>query len=308
MSISETGLIQQQGIVASSTRRFATIFDKDFKKHFGQIARGSIDLVVGDFVQFTIAKNEIIVEEVLTRKNCLRRAYAAKSKDLVANVDLLLIVTAPEPLFNTNFLDRVLVAADEQQIPTMLIMNKIDLTSSLQLTQDKLAIYKNLGIKVLEVSALNNIGLDTIKLALNSSTIKLASFVGVSGVGKSTLLKKLIPTSQSKTGEVSEKTGQGKQVTSQAEAYILELEENKPILVDLPGVQNFGISYLDESNIRFCMGEMRELSRLCKYPDCSHRKEPNCAVLNALNAGTLAKSRYQSYLGMLEEIASVKQY
>lgn len=262
---------------------------------------------MGDFVRCKEAKAEYIVEGVLPRRNVLSRTYRDVSKELVANVDLLLIVTAVGPLFNPTFIDRVLAVAHNQGIQAALIVNKSDLAPDE--ATDIAKIYTGIGLPVHISSAKFGGGMDEIVGIINNPDHSLVAFAGVSGVGKSTLINHFVPGAKQRTAEVSEYTGLGKQTTTLALAHRCPRQgAGELLLVDLPGVQNFGVTHLEEIHVASSFPEFESRRHLCRYGDCLHLKEDECAVKAALEKGEICRSRYDSYVGMLSEIEGARPY
>ncbi|HMO16735.1 MAG TPA: ribosome small subunit-dependent GTPase A [Oligoflexia bacterium] len=321
----------QIGLILSSSRRFVELLDNSGRIILGTLGSRKLEAVPGDVASFTLrvtseTETQAEVISVENRKNLLQRSFEKKIKLLAANLDALCIVTAPPPLFNTIAIDRVIASALNEEIPVYLIANKYDLPN-FDLLSNSLDYYEKIGIKIFKTSALDFIASessvrhqelkkcrDKIRCALGKKPQGRYAFAGVSGVGKSTLLKALFPdylTEQSliKTGEVSYKTGQGKQTTSAGRGYPInkpKLSEFPSIIIDLPGIQSFGISHLKIAGLHKGMNDILELSYHCKFSDCIHEQEPGCNVLKALESGILPQSRYDSFRDMAKEINKAK--
>jgi len=220
---------------------------------------------------------------------------------------MLYVVTAVIPLFNTVFVDRVLAVAHLEEIQATLILNKTDLGT--EDTAPLIDIYERLEIPIFYTSAKHDHGLDEIRSQLETPALSIVALAGVSGVGKSTILNKLVPEAERKTAEVSRKTGKGRQTTSQSVGYLYNRNETPDLLIiDLPGVQNFGVTNLSPRQAAEGFPEFAEKMAQCEYHDCTHTAEPNCAVKDAVDARELSASRYYSYLHMLDEIDEAKEY
>ena len=295
-----------EATVVSVSRRYVTLRLNDGSEHRGISSFQSLETVVGDRVTYSENEGSYFVKEILPRSNFLRRTYGKATKRIGSNLDRLFVVTAVAPLFNTIFIDRVLTAAFYEDIECTILLNKTDL--GVDDTEALIQIYENLNIDVVRLSAKTGDGLDPLREILTDNELKIVSLCGVSGVGKSTILNALLPEVNLRTNEVSHKTGQGRQTTTQSFAYPYKREGDELLIVDLPGVQNFGISHLDKVDVALAMPDLKEASSGCEYHDCLHIAEPVCGVKSALDEGLMAESRYLSYLDMLDEIESMKEY
>lgn len=301
---------QEECLVISRTRRYVELVNKNGDICLGRALNSKLDTCVGDKVLVSQEGIDKVVTEIRERKNCLSRSYLGKQKQLIANLDLLIIVSAPEPAPNAVFIDRVLVASTNEGIAQTIAVNKSDLTDELARVQNIAKIYQELGYEISFLSAKSNLGVDELRMRLENPELEIVGLVGISGVGKSTMLNRLVPTADAKTRTVSEKSGQGKQTTTQAYGYIMPRKSAAMplILVDLPGLQNFGVSHLSALEVRNAFLEFSSFERDCQYADCSHTVEPQCGVLNALREKQIAESRYASYLNILEELKASRPW
>jgi len=296
-----------KGKALTATLLVASRHHVKFKGEDGSIIKGGLasrkmKALIGDRVEYFLTENnKAVVEKILPRTNCFKRSYGNKTKNLAANIDQLFLVTAPKPLFSPFVIDRVLAAAHSQSIECTLVLNKSDL--NLEETKSLLDYYKDLGFRVLHTNTVNEGGASELEECIKASNYKAAALIGVSGVGKTSLLNVLCPQAQARTGEVSERSGKGKQTTSMSKGYYYSKHNNKQILlIDLPGIQNFGISHLRKEQIRDSFIEFGEQKNNCKFNNCAHIEEPECEILKAIEQGTISKERYNSYLEMLQEI------
>jgi ribosome biogenesis GTPase len=295
-----------KGTVTSVTRRFITVSLEDGKELDVTLARKFTDVALGDSAVLEETANGAELVKIEDRHSIFQRASQERTKVIAVNVDHLFVVSAVAPLFNTVFIDRAITAATLEEIPITLVVNKIDL--GVETTCPVISIYEKIEIPVLYTSAKEGIGLDKLLEVTTDPSVKIAVLSGISGVGKSTIINRLFPDKLRKTGEVSSKTGQGKQTTSEAYAFRYE-ERNKPLfIVDIPGIQQFGLSYLEPQDVGRGFKEIFQISSNCAFRDCLHVKESRCAVLAALESGAISKSRYESYINILSEVQTKKRF
>ena len=253
-------------------------------------------LVVGDSVAVEMRAENGVIIAVNARRNCLLRKAPSKNRAqiLVANVDqALLVFAAREPAPKPGLLDRFLVACRLAGIEAVITINKTD--QGLEEVQRWLPAYAQLDNRVLLVSARTGWGLGVVKRMLVDRT---TLFCGPSGAGKSSLLNAVYPGFRLKVGELSEGTGKGKHTTSVAELMPLPYGG---FVVDTPGLKEFGVWEATREELEAAFPEIASRSRDCRFPDCSHDHEPDCAVLAGVQAGEIAEHRFRSYLKILEE-------
>jgi ribosome biogenesis GTPase len=210
-------------------------------------------------------------------------------------VDTLFVVTSLiDPPLHTDFINRVLVSAERGKVAAAIVVNKIDLVEAAA-ADAVAAIYTSCGYEVLQTSAATGAGLAALEEWITGG---IYAFVGASGVGKSSLLNRLDPDLDIKTNEIGEKTGRGRHTTTNSQLHPFR----GGYLADTPGVQTFGFAGDDRAELADCFPEMRPHEGECRFNPCSHSHEPGCAVKDALEAGEIAQSRYDSYLHILAEI------
>ncbi|UII23074.1 ribosome small subunit-dependent GTPase A [Fulvivirga ligni] len=258
-------------------------------------------IAVGDQVDITLENDtEGVITEILPRENyIIRKSVKQKSHGhiLAANLDqAVLIVTLAYPKTSLGFIDRFLVSAESFRIPQIIIFNKVDLVSEedQDLLDGIIDIYETIGIQCLKVSALNNENLDAV---LNALRGKKSLLSGHSGVGKSTLLNKIAPHIDQKTGAISDFAKKGVHTTTFAEMFEIEKDT---FVIDTPGIKELGIIDIEKEELSDYFPEMRDLQTECKFYNCTHTHEPKCAVLAAVEDGEISESRYISYLSILE--------
>ena len=257
-------------------------------------------IVVGDKVEVVQESELWMIGKLHARKNHILRKSVNLSKQthiIAANIDqALLMITLDSPVTNTGFIDRFLVAANAYGIEVVLLFNKIDLLSDeLKNQQENLQkIYEKIGYTCLATSVIND-DLSQIK-QLMKGRVNMIS--GHSGVGKSTLINKLQPDLNINTKEVSDTHQQGQHTTTFSELHDLDFGAS---IIDTPGIRGFGLVELDSSEIGNYFQEFFALKSGCKFHNCIHENEPNCAVKLALENGEIAESRHKNYLKMLVE-------
>ncbi len=254
-------------------------------------------IVVGDRVVVEMHGGDGVITTVRARRNALQRRApsSARTQVLAANIDLALLAFAarlPEP--RRGLLDRFLVACEHAGIDAVVVVNKVD--QGLELVEDWFSIYHGLGYPVLAVSARTGRGMGQVKRLLVDRT---TLFCGPSGAGKSSLLNAVYPGFRLKVGTISEATGKGRHTTSTAELMPLPYGG---FVVDTPGLKEFGVFNLTPAELAACFPEIRSLDGSCRFPDCSHLHEPDCAVQQAVEVGDIDPERYRGYVAMRAEL------
>lgn len=255
-------------------------------------------LVTGDRVVWRPGNPTGVVVAVMPRTSALQRPDPhGDMKTVAANIDRILIVVAPYPEPHANLIDRYLVAANAIDIEPVLIINKSDrIDDSTRAKVEYLeATYRQLGYEVLKVSTKTEHGLDELR---NFVTQFTSVFVGQSGVGKSSLINALLPESNLRVGELSERQ-QGTHTTTSA--TLLHFPGGGH-LIDSPGIREFGLWHMEEDQVLEGFIEFRPFMGYCKFRDCSHRHEPGCAILKALDEGKISQTRMDSYRYILSTL------
>ena len=259
----------------------------------GALRRGSESPLTGDIVQITVERGKGMVEKILPRRNWFVRPA-------VANVDALVVFAANvNPVTEPFLIDRVAAIAGDREVPVYICINKCDLDPAVDLER----IYRNAGFPVIMTSAETGEGVEELRALLSG---KLTAFTGNSGVGKSSILNALCPELALPTGEVSEKLGRGRHTTRHVELYRLGEDT---YVADTPGFSSFDTDQMDvilKENLQYAFPDFGEFIGKCQFHDCSHRKEPGCAVTAALAAGQIEPTRYDSYLRLYEKASQVK--
>jgi len=254
-------------------------------------------LVVGDRVIVEAAGDDGVIVRARTRTSCLLRRAPSSSRAqiLAANVDQALLVFAavqPEP--KRGLIDRFLVACHLAGIEAVITINKVD--QGTEAVERWLGVYDRLSYEVLRVSARTGWGLGRVKRRLAGRT---TLFCGPSGAGKSSLLNSVYPGFRLKVGTISESTGKGRHTTSRAELMPLPYGG---FVVDTPGLKEFGLWSASRGELESAFPEVAGLAPRCRFPDCTHVHEPECAVQEAVAAGSIDAERYQSFAKLLEDV------
>ncbi|MFZ4671745.1 MAG: ribosome small subunit-dependent GTPase A [Flavobacterium sp.] len=301
-----TGLVYKStGSSYSVKTRDGKVFECRIKGKFRmQGIKSTNPIAVGDVVDFELdnTTDETIgqIHNIHDRKNYIVRKSVNLSKQthiIASNIDIVfLLITINNPPTTTSFIDRFLVTAEAYGIEAVLVFNKIDTFDEAMVDEQLFLqyVYSQIGYKCLRVSAKEQKGLDQLKDMMLG---KVSMFSGHSGVGKSTLVNALESSLNLKTKHISEQSKQGQHTTTFAEMYDLSFDAK---IIDTPGIKGFGIVDMEKEEISGYFPEFFKLKEQCKFNNCLHKEEPNCAVKAALEADKIAWSRYNSYLKILE--------
>lgn len=269
-------------IITSYGRRYIVRTD-DGQTFDATTRKKRVDFACGDRVHISpINGEQVVIEDFLPRESLLYRQDAWKTKLIAANVTQLLIVAAAVPSPSEILVQRALLAAEAAEIQAVIVLNKADLTETAQ-WRERFRFYETLGYRVMEVSALE--GADALKPVLHGHT---NIFLGQSGMGKSTLTNALLGNQTARTGDISIALDSGKHTTTHAQLYDLDKETR---LIDSPGLQEFGLHHLNAADLLHYFPDLRHLNGQCRFHNCTHRAEPNCAVKAAAERGEVRAER-----------------
>lgn len=264
--------------------------------------RSTNPVAVGDHVEIALnQEGTAFITHIDERRNYIIRKSQNLSKQshiIAANVDqAFLIVTVNYPQTSTTFIDRFLASAEAYSVPVVLVFNKRDILSDDErhYQQSMVHLYETIGYECREISAATGEGIEELHKLLKG---KITLLSGNSGVGKSTLINQILPEANLRTAEISDAHNTGMHTTTFSE--MLELPEGGYI-IDTPGIKGFGTFDMEPEELTSYFREIFHFSKDCKFSNCTHTHEPGCAVLKALEEHYIAQSRYQSYLGMLED-------
>lgn len=284
---------------------------EDLEKIKCKIRQNLGDIACGDYVVVQQAidtenksaagdsdASQYVVVAVKERSNLLvKTGFAGAIKPVAANIGQLVVVTALKPKPNPYLIDRYLTAAENLPAKALIVINKVDLMDyeTKRIVDDMTALYQGIGYQVISTSIKQDIGLDALSEALSNTTSIL---VGLSGVGKSSIVKAILPKEEIKIGETSEATGEGKHTTTVSALYHLK---DNGIIIDSPGVRDFTPINNSISEITNGFIDVRQFNGACKFSNCSHSNEPGCAMRTAVSDGLLNEQRFNNYLRLVQE-------
>lgn len=284
-----------QGTVVAAYGKRYQVELAETKQRLSCVTRGKkTDVACGDIVSIKLTdKHEGVIENILPRTTLLYRSNAFKSKTLAANVTQIIIVLATQPSFYEALLNRCLIAAEAAGIKALIVLNKCDLDDN-DHAREKLERYAALGYRVLPLSAKQDIS--ALRPYLQG---EISILVGQSGMGKSTMVNALLPHEAVRTQEVSTVLDSGKHTTTAAHLYHLDAES---ILIDSPGLQEFGLHHLSPDQLEHAFIEFRPYLGKCRFNNCRHLQEPDCAITEAASAQKISAERLAIYKLLRNEI------
>ncbi len=300
----------EKGLVIKSTgSRYKVLYEEEIikctikGKFRVKELRTTNPVAVGDNVlfEFERSKNSGIITEVLERKNYILRKASNLSKEsqiIAANIDqAFLMITIILPETPVEFIDRFLITAEAYRVPANIIINKIDLYGKKETERMEylISLYSKIGYECFRLSLISNYGTDILKEKMKG---RISLIAGNSGVGKTTLLNKLNPALNLKTEEISDYHKQGKHVTTFPEMHKMPFEG---FIIDSPGIRGFGVVDMNRNEIYHFFPEIFRISKDCRFYNCLHLDEPDCAVRNAVENKLIDPLRYKSYLNILED-------
>lgn len=289
----------QARIIASHGKSYI-IETEDGEKRIASARGKKTDFACGDQVAIQLINAEqAVIEKALERKTLLYRSDQWREKLIAANVTQIVIVVAPVPSWLDELIGRCLIAAEAAGIHPLICLNKSDLPEATA-ARERLAYYASLGYDLIEVSALENI--TPLRDHLQGHTSVL---VGQSGMGKSTLTNALIPEAKARVNDISVALDSGKHTTTHAALYKLDKHSE---LIDSPGLQSFGLAHIKAEDLPSYFPELRKHLGNCRFHNCRHRTEPNCAVRAAMESGDIPASRLELLNRLQNELALLTRY
>ena len=299
-----------KGLVVKNTGSWYTVLTDDGQLIESKVKgnfrlkgiRSTNPVAVGDRVELVAnAEGTAFITAIEDRRNYIIRRSQNLSKQshiIAANVDqAFLVVTVDFPQTSTTFIDRFLASAEAYRVPVVLVFNKTDLLDAdlLRYQQMMMALYENIGYHCVAISAETGEGIEALRPLLQQ---KITLLSGNSGVGKSTLINRLVPEANLRTAEISDAHNTGQHTTTFSEMISLP---DGGWLIDTPGIKGFGTFDMEPEELTSYFPEIFRFSKDCRFSNCTHTHEPGCAVLQALEDHFIAQSRYQSYLSMMED-------
>jgi ribosome biogenesis GTPase / thiamine phosphate phosphatase len=291
----------QDGLVVASHGRHVMVESVDGLRVLCHPKAKKNQALVGDQVLWSVTGDEGSIESISPRRNVLYRQDELRTKSFAANLDSVLLMLGAEPEFSETQLTRSLIACEVAGIEAWIVLNKSDLKSAFEPAWRRLQAYRDMGLRVmpLSLSGPTN-GLIEVQTQLQG---KLTLILGPSGVGKSSLLNQLVPDAQAQTGEISQALNSGKHTTTHSSLHWID-RANGTGLIDSPGFQSFGLHHLQAAELAATMPDLREHIGGCRFHNCTHLHEPNCAVKTALEQGRIHPNRYRIYQQLMAEISA----
>lgn len=287
----------RSGLIIVNYGKQQLLEDQSGTLHRCVARRGLEQMVCGDEVEWLpVGDGEGVIEAIVPRRNVLQRLDGnSKQRPLVANIDQIVIEAAPEPMLDTFLIDKYTIAAELTNTTPLIVANKSDLLDSEQRSRIELLFkeFNAIGYTTLFTSALENTGIEEFAEQLSNKTSIL---VGQSGVGKSSLIKRLLPELDITTGKLSDASGLGKHTTTATTLYHLPLGGK---LIDSPGVRDFKLGKTSPLELGNGFRDFHGLPGECRFNDCRHLSEPGCAITAAVESGAISSRRYDSYRKLL---------
>jgi ribosome biogenesis GTPase len=292
--------MRQDGLVIAGHGRHVVVESPNGERRICHPRGKKSQAVVGDRVWWQASEDEGTIEAVQERRNLLYRQDEIRTKSFAANLDRVLILMAAEPEFSEMQLTRALIAAEAAGIAPLIALNKQDLAEAFERAWVRLAPYRNMGYEVLPLSLRNNA--EALGALLRNLQGKTTLVLGPSGVGKSTLINRLVPDALAATNEISQALNSGKHTTTSTTWYWVDRAQGTA-LIDSPGFQAFGIHHIEPTHLALCMPDVKAHADHCRFYNCTHRHEPGCGVREALGQGLISPSRHKIYEQLFDELS-----
>jgi len=284
---------EQQGLVIAHYGSQVDVEGSDGNLHRCRLRANLGQIVTGDSViwRSAIDQGGVIVATTQRRSELCRPDSRGNLKPVAANIDLIFLVIAAEPRTPYGLIDRYLVAAENINIRPVILINKADLTNedAVAWSQEINTIYSDVGYSLIATSTQSEAGLDELKTAMRDNT---SIFVGQSGVGKTSLVNRLLPNTDARVGPLSESSGKGMHTTTTAQLFHLPDGGN---IIDSPGIREFGLGHVSPQDLMDGFIEFHPFLGRCKFRDCKHLHEPKCAIQQAVSDGKISERRFASF-------------
>jgi ribosome biogenesis GTPase len=310
------------GLVVASFGRHCLVESADGERRICHPRGKKSQVVVGDSVQWSVTADEGSVERVDERRNLFYRQDELRTKSFAANLDQILMLVAADPEYSERQLARSLIAAEAQNIPVIVVLNKSDLQPAFDRSWARLAPYRRMGVEVLplrlkaETAATSEAGVEQLLQRLEGKTTLV---LGPSGVGKSTLVNRLVPNARALTGEISRALNSGKHTTTSTTWYWTD-DSRQTALIDSPGFQEFGLNHIEPMQLAHLMPDLRATLGNCRFYNCTHLHEPGCTVRDQVDSTpddaaqrppetlSINANRYQIYGELFAELSDKRTY
>lgn len=308
-----------EGLVVAAHGRHCLVESPDGERRICHPRGKKSQVVVGDQVLWQTTGDEGSIERVQPRRNLFYRQDEMRTKSFAANLDQILVLVAADPEFSESQLARALIAAEAEHIDVLIVLNKSDVQPGFDRAWARLAPYRRMGCAVLplrlkgETAATTEAGLDELQARLAG---KRTLVLGPSGVGKSTLVNRLVPHARALTGEISRALNSGKHTTTSTTWYWVD-EQRQTALIDSPGFQEFGLNHIEPMQLAHLMPDLRANLGTCRFYNCTHLHEPGCAVVSHVqtvdepspsDALAISPYRYQIYRELFDELSNKRRY
>nr|WP_302173794.1 ribosome small subunit-dependent GTPase A [uncultured Hydrogenophaga sp.] len=303
---------QATGLVVAAHGRHCLVESPDGNRRICHPRGKKNAVVVGDRVRWQVSGDEGSIEQVLQRRNLFYRQDELRTKSFAANLDQVLVLVAAEPEFSETQLARALIAAEAERIEVLVVLNKSDLAAAFERAWQRLAPYRRMGCSVLPLCLQPGAeqGLDELQQRLHG---RCTLVLGPSGVGKSTLVNRLVPQAGAQTGEISKALNSGKHTTTSTTWYWVD-ETRETALIDSPGFQEFGLHHIEATQLASLMPDLRATLGDCRFYNCTHLHEPGCGVRAHVGADeqsdalAIGEHRYRLYGQFFEELSAPQRY
>ena len=290
------------GLVVGAHGRHLVVLTPEGRRVLCHLRGKRSEAVVGDQVGWQPTGDEGVVERVEPRRNLLFRQDTWRTKSFAANLDALLVLVAVEPVFSESQLARALIAAGSAGIPASIGLNKVDLPGA-EDARRRLAAYRAMGVEVLEFS-LKTAGEDTFGQIGSRLHGRTTLVLGPSGAGKSTLINRFVPQAEAQVGEISQALNSGRHTTTTTTWYALGEDREHGALIDSPGFQEFGLQHVPPVELASLMPDLRAHLGGCRFHNCTHLHAPGCSGRAAVEAGSIAETRYRIYRELFSELSA----